>query len=187
MIRSHHVFTFVLIVVLFLLTFYLDQVTSIDTSKKHLDPNVPEYIAENLNATRFDKQGNMQERAKAERMWQFPGQAVRYFMRPELFLYKEGVLAYKLDGSSGYYDHANKKAFFDNKVILNIPPSQEQPASRVETSKAMVDLTAQLVTTDQPVSFQHGASHGTAIGAKYDRRNEQLYLLSKVRITYVQP
>lgn len=185
--RSYRLFPLALILLLGFLTFFLDQVTQVSVTKKKLDPNTPEYTINNLTATRFDLQGNIQERLKASQMWQYPESDDRYFLQPLAHVYKNGVLQYWVDGKRGQYDRKKQLAYFSNDVIFYTPATEKRPPSRVQTSKLWVDTDKQIATSNQPVNFEYGQSHGTAVGFKYDHNAQQLYLLSQIKATYVQP
>ena len=185
--RSYRLFPLALILLLGFLTFFLDQVTQVDITEKKLDPNKPEYTAHNLTATRFDAAGHIQERLTASQMWQYPESEDRYFLKPLAHIYKNGVLQYWVDGERGQYDRKKQLAYFSNNVTLHAPATEKRPPVRVQTSKMWVDTGKQIATSNQQVNFEYGPSHGTAVGFKYDRKAQQLYLLSQIKATYVKP
>lgn len=183
--RSYRLFPLSLIILLGFLTFFLDQVTQLDMTEKKLDPDKPEYTISKLTATRFDLQGNIQERLTADLMWQYPKNDDRFFLQPLAHTYKSGVLQYWVDAERGQYDNKKKLAYFSNKVTLHTPANEKRPPSRVDTTQMWVDTEKQIANSNQPVTFQYGTSHGSAVGFKYDRKAQQLYLLSKIKATYV--
>ena len=185
--RSYRLFPLALILLLGFLTFFLDQVTQVNITEKKLDPNKPEYTINNLTATRFDMQGKIQERLTASQMWQYPESDDRYFLQPLAHVYKNGVLQYWVDGKRGQYDRKKQLAYFSDAVTLHTPATAERPPARVQTSKMWVDTDKQIATSNQLVNFEYGQSHGTAVGFKYDRKLQQLYLLSQIKATYVKP
>ena len=184
--RSYRLFPLALILLLGFLTFFLDQVTQVDVTEKKLDPNKPEYTIHNLTATRFDTAGNIQERLTASQMWQYPESEERYFMKPVAHIYENGVLQYWVDAERGQFDRKKQLAYFSDQVTLHTPATQKRPPIRVQTSKMLVQTDKQIASSNQRVNYEYGLSHGTAVGFKYDRKAQQLYLLSQIKATYVK-
>ncbi|GGY02643.1 LPS export ABC transporter periplasmic protein LptC [Paludibacterium paludis] len=179
-------FPVLLIVLMALLTFWLDQVSSITTIVRDLNPNRPEFSASGLTATRFDEHGQLYERLVAERAWQFPKQHDVYFDKGVLTLYRAGATDSVVKAETGHYNPRTRQGFFDRKVRMDKPAGAEGPASSVDTSAMSLDGDKGLLRSNRYVEMHHGNSVATGVGFTYDYRNKQLHLLSNARITYAK-
>lgn len=182
--RSHRVFPVLLIGLTALLTLWLDQISRWEPNKRELDPNKPEFVAENFTATRFSPEGSLQDRLVASRMWQYPGKADVYFDQPDMRVYQQGILQYQAVGDSGRYNNKTKQAFFDRKVTLIRPASAQGPETRVLTSAMHVDTQQRIAKSQAPSTIHYGKSVANSVGFVYEQQAGQLNLLSHAKVIY---
>ncbi|AUH50211.1 LPS export ABC transporter periplasmic protein LptC [Chromobacterium sp. ATCC 53434] len=186
LLRSHRLFPILLIGLTALLTVWLDQISRWDSHRRDLDPDKPEYVAESMVATRYDKQGLLLDKLIASRMWQYPGKPDAYFENPDLYQYQQGTLQYRVIGESGRYNNKNQQAFFDKKVVLIKPADSKQPETRLESSAMFVDTGKRYASSKAPSVIHHGNSVANSIGFTYQEPLGLLHLLSTTKITYAK-
>ena len=186
LLRSHRLFPVLLIGLTAMLTLWLDQISRWDTRHRELDPDKPEYVAENLVATHFDLQGKIADRLIASRMWQYPSKPDAYFENPDLYQYQQGTLQYHVFGETGRYNNKNQQAFFDKKVTLIKPADSTQPETRLESSVMLVDSAKHVASTKAPSVVYHGKSVAHSIGFVYQQPLGLLNLLSTTKIIYAK-
>lgn len=179
-------FPFLLILLMGLLTFWLDQVSQIPIFSRDLNPERPEFVANGLTATRFDVQGKLHERLTADKAWQFPKQHDVYFDNGLLTMFRSGVLDSTLKSETGHYNPRTRQGFFDRRVRMDKPATAEQPATSLETTAMTLDGQNNIVRSATPVEIHHGTSVANSVGFTYDYRNKQVHLLSNVRILYAK-
>ncbi|MDF0606102.1 LPS export ABC transporter periplasmic protein LptC [Neisseriaceae bacterium TC5R-5] len=184
--RSQRVFPVLLLILTGLLTVWLDQISSWDSTRRDLDPDKPEYVAEQLTATRFDIQGQLNQRLTASRMWQYPGKDDAFFETPELYQYQQGLLEYQLLGEVGRYNRKTQQAYFDKKATVIQIATASVPETKVITSAMHVDISKKIMRSTAPTQFYHGNSRGNSIGFIYQQPVGLLNLLSTTRIVYAQ-
>ncbi|KIA80085.1 hypothetical protein QR66_12360 [Chromobacterium piscinae] len=186
LLRSHRLFPVLLIGLTAMLTLWLDQVSRWDTRHRELDPDKPEYVAEDLIATRYDEHGKMLDKLIASRMWQYPGKPEAFFEKPDLYQYDAGVLQYHVIGETGRYNKKNQQAFFDKKVLLIKPADSKQPETRLQSSAMFVDTGKRYASSQSPSVITQGNSVAHSIGFTYQEPQGLLNLLSTTKIIYAK-
>ncbi|KJH66758.1 LPS export ABC transporter periplasmic protein LptC [Chromobacterium violaceum] len=186
LLRSHRLFPVLLVGLTALLTVWLDQISRWDSRHRELDPDKPEYVAENLVATRYDKQGMLMDKLIATRMWQYPGKPDAYFENPDLYQYQQGALQYHVTGETGRYNNKSQQAYFDKKVVLIKPADSKQPETRLVSSAMFVDTGKHFASSKAPSVIYQGNSVANSIGFSYQESLGLLNLYSKTKIVYVK-
>lgn len=170
------------------LSSWLGRVSQISETEVPLNPNEPQYLITQPNAKRFDEQGLLHQQLGAPRAWQLPDQKNVYFEQPDLHLFTQGVMQYRVTGQQARYELASKKVFFEQKVTLQKTADAERPAAQVDTEALIVDTVAQTAQTDAPVHYQYGQSTGTANGMNYNHQTGVLNLPANVKaLIYAKP
>jgi len=187
MIRSHRAFPIVLVGLMAILTFWLDQVSRWSPGEQQLDPNKPEFVAENFTATRFGPLGLIQDRLTATRMWQYPDKHEMYFESPLIKVYENGVMQYQIQGEVGRYDTKTKIAFYDKKATLFKPATAKDPETTMVTTALWADTGNGLARSSTPVTVHYGQSVVNSVGFSYDQKAGLVTLHSKAKATYVKP
>lgn len=182
-VRPQRLFPLVLVVLMGLTTFWLDQISRWIPGGFRLDPAKPEYVAEKFTATRFNENGMLRDRISAQRMWQYPEKPDMYFQRPHLQVFQEGRMQYDVTGETGRYHSKNRQAWFDDRVVF-YKPQDEKPETRVLTSRLEVNTATRITRTAAPVEIHYGNSVAHATGLYYDQQAGLLKLLSQVKVVY---
>ena len=169
------------------LSAWLDRISAVTVEETALNPNEPQYLMEGIAGRRFDKQGALQERLDAESARQYPNGKEIVFRRPLLQVYAQGKKAYQVGSEEARYGTENRKILFEKQVLLLKEAGDGKPAGRLATDRLTVDTAAKTATTDRPVQFSYGDSHGTADGITYDYNRGLLNLPARVKATVYDP
>jgi len=184
--RANRLFPVALVILMALMTLWLDQVSRLGSFGRELDPDKPEYVSEKVTATRFDLQGRIQQRLIADRLWQYPQQHDLYFDNGFVRVFKNGVLDYAVTAETGHYNTQTKQAFFDRRVHLLKPAVATEPETTLDTSAMSLDAVKHYASSQMPVQIHYGNSTANSTGFNYDYNAGTLNLLSFARVTYVQ-
>ncbi len=169
---------------LFGLSFWLDQVSTLSTQKKPLDPEKPEYIIENATAKRFDTSGYIKEILISQKTWQLPDSDTIYTQSPFFDIFEIGVKKYHLEGKQAQYNQKSKIIYFPDTVKLTKMPEGNQPEATLTTTQLTADTIKQTVQSKNRVDFTYGTSTGNAVGFTYNHKTGALTLQSRVSATY---
>ena len=184
---SAKLFPLGLIILLFGLSFWLDQVSTLSTQNKPLAPEKPEYIIENATAKRFDSSGAIKEILIAKKTWQLPNSDIIYTQSPFFDVFEAGIKKYHLEGDQAQYNQKSKVIYFADAVKLNKMPEGNQPEATLKTSQLTADTIQQTVQSKNRVDFTYGVSTGNAVGFSYNHKTGALILQSRVSATYEIP
>jgi lipopolysaccharide export system protein LptC len=184
--RANRLFPVVLVVLMALMTLWLDQVSRLDSFGRDLDPDKPEYVSEQVTATRFDKQGKIEQRLIADRLWQYPQQHNLFFDNGFVRVFQQGALDYAVTAETGHYNTQTKQAYFDRHVHMMKPGSTTQPETTLDTTAMSLDSVKRQASSQMPVTIHYGNSTANSTGFNYDYNAGTLNLLSFARVTYVQ-
>ncbi|WP_028537025.1 LPS export ABC transporter periplasmic protein LptC [Paludibacterium yongneupense] len=184
MIRGNRWFPIVLVLLMAILTVWLDQVSRLGDSSRDLSPSKPEFVADAVVATRFDLNGKVLERMTADRMWQYPNQHDLFYDTGYLQSFQDGALLYTVQAETGRYNTRTRLAFFDKRVNMIKEPLAGQPLTTMVTTAMTLDTDKRYASSQTPVTVHYGNSTADAVGFNYDNRAGLLHLLSKARVTY---
>ncbi|MBV8048653.1 MAG: LPS export ABC transporter periplasmic protein LptC [Paludibacterium sp.] len=184
--RPARLFPIALVLLMALLTIWLDQVSKLGSFGRDLDPSRPEFVSEEVDATRFDIQGRVEQRMVADKLWQYPNQNDLYFANGTIDLFRDGQQDYMLSAESGRYNTQTRIAFFDRKAHLLKPAAAGQPEVTLDSSAMTVDTARRYASSKQPTIIHYGDSVANATGFNYDYNAGVVNLLSSARATYVK-
>jgi lipopolysaccharide export system protein LptC len=182
--RANRLFPVVLVIVMALMTLWLDQVSRLGSFGRELDPAKPEYVSEQVIATRFDPQGRVEQRLVADRLWQYPKQHDLHFNNGFLQVFQGPTLDYAVNAETGHFNTQSKQAFFDRHVHLRKPASAQQPETTLDTSAMSLDTVKRYASSQMPVAVHYGNSTANSTGFNYDYSTGIVNLLSFARVTY---
>ncbi len=169
---------------LFGLSFWLDQVSTLSTQGRALDPEKPEYIVDDASARRFDEQGYLHEILTAKRTWQLPKSDIIYTQQPKFDLFEAGINKYHLEGDVAEYNTETKVIYFNKTVHMTKMADEKTSAATIDTTQLTANTITQTVETKTKVDFRYGESYGSAVGFNYNHKTGVLNLKSRVSATY---
>lgn len=183
--RASRFFPISLVLLTAAMGLWLEHVSRLGQFGRHLNALQPEHQAEDVVATSFDKQGFIEQRLLAQRLWRYPEQDLLYFFRSHTQVYQEGTLDYSVDAVNGYYDVKLKQVFFDRHVRLIKPAHEQTPMTIIDTSAMQLDTVKRYALSAKPVLVHYGDSVAQAIGFDYSAGSGILNLFSDVKVTWV--
>lgn len=185
--RSGWLFPLALAVVLGGLSAWLDRISEVKVEEAALNPNEPKYEMNGISGKRFDAAGLIKEDFKAEKAWQLPNKDEVVFASPNLKMFNQGRQIYQVVSKDARYDTEMRKVYFENDVVMTKEPEADRPAGILKTTHIVIDTQTENASTDAPVQYQYGQSHGTANGLTYNNEQGILNLPSRVKATIYDP
>ena len=185
--RSGWLFPLVLAIGLGGLSAWLGRISELDIEEVALNPNEPQYAMIDIDGRRFDETGRLKENLSAESAWQMPKSDDVYFDQPQLVLYGAGQRLYDVKSEEARYNTDNRQVFFEKNVVLTKAADARRPAGVLKTASLLVDTQTETASTDAPVAYQYGDSHGTANGVQYNHQQGFLNLPSRVKAIIYDP
>ena len=186
-VRAAWLFPCVLAVVLGGVSFWLDRVSEIETEEIALNPNEPKYRIGGIHGERFDENGLVRERLRAEAAWQLPENPTVHIDKPELHLFERGQPQYQVQSAAARYHTDTRQVVFDTDVVLHQTARNSQSEGWLRTQNLTVDTVSQTARTQSAVQYRYGLSHGTAVGFEYNRGQGFLNLSSRIKATIYDP
>jgi lipopolysaccharide export system protein LptC len=183
--RANRLFPVVLVVLMGTMTLWLDQISQLGSLSRRLNPDLPEYVSDQVTATRFDPQGRIVQRLVAERLWKYPDNDNVHFSHAYVRQYKDGALDASVTSATGYYNTVSKQAFFDQQVHLRKLATDKQPETTVDTTAMSMDTVRRYASSPMPTTIHYGTSVAHSTGFNYDYNAGQLNLLSFAKAIYV--
>jgi lipopolysaccharide export system protein LptC len=183
--RANRLFPIALVVLMGSMTLWLDQISQLTDFGRKPNPDKPEYISEQVVATRFDKLGRIEQRLVADRLWQFPNSNALHFSDAYLRVFQNGAPDLSLTAPSGYYDTSSKQAYFDHEVHMTKAATAAQPETLLDSSMMSVDTVKRYANSAMPTVIHYGPSVAHTTGFTYDYAAGQLNMLSFAKATYV--
>lgn len=187
--RHAIMFPLTLLFMMALITFWINQTVQeqgprIDGSNRH----DPDYRLENFVTTQTDVNGKLRYVLAASEMTHFPDDDTTALQRPKFTQFAVEKPYTQIQGLRGYISSDGETVeFVDNvKVVRQATP--EKGEMQLLTEKLTIEPDKDLATTQSPVTItQAPKTKVTAVGMVFDKKNQTMTLLNKVRVHYERP
>jgi len=187
--RSTILFPLLLLSVLALLTLWIDHTVKAPEKKPDgSDRHDPDYILRNFTTTRTDNLGNLRYILKASQMKHYPDDDSTDLLKPHFGQYAIDKPYTQVEGDRGFVSSDGEIVEFMNNVKVTRDAFGDRGEMNVYTEylKVMPDL--ERSTTDQPVMITQAPKTVIyATGMIYDKKQQTMELLSRVKVHYEHP
>jgi len=176
-----------LLLLLALLTFWLDRVVQPPTPNKDgSSRHDPDYWVENFTATRMGPDGTPLHTLVAAKMMHYPDDDSTYLTRPHLTHYAKGQPPVHIDALKGQISSNGEHAYFtgDVKVMREAAPGKSE--LDMTTSYLHVIPDREFAQTDREVTIRDGATWVTGTGMELNSKTRIIRLLSRVKGQHVK-
>jgi len=171
------------------LSYWLDQrVQPLQDDPAGTGEDRPDFIVEDVNATRMDLSGHPRYALRAERMTHYrAGDTQAVLDAPMLTHFDENRVPLTIRANEGRLSSDGENAYFIGDVVVKQPASGEREEMTMLTSYLHVIPDANLARTDKEVTLIKGNSTVKSVGLEFDNENRSVRLLSRVRGTLETP
>jgi lipopolysaccharide export system protein LptC len=187
--RPNILFPLALLALLAGLTLWIDRTVQPPTPK--LDGSTrhdPDYILNNFVTTKTDVNGNLRYRLVAEEMRHFPDHDTTELQHPHFTRYDINKPTTRIDGDHGLVSSNGENIQFMDNVKVVREASADKGEMVMLTEYLSLTPKKEIATTDKPVIITQAPStviHGT--GMIFDKKQQTMQLLSKVKVHYDRP
>jgi lipopolysaccharide export system protein LptC len=189
MARSAIIFPLVLLSVLALLTFWINQsvqppAPKLDGSSRH----DPDYVISNFVTTQTDINGELRYKLAATEMKHYPDDDTTSLQRPRYTQYAVNKPYTQVEGLRGYVSSNGEEVQIVDNVKVTRQAFEDKGEMTLETDYLKIRPTEELVQTDSPVVIRQAPKTVIyATGMIYEKKNKTITLLNKVRAHYEKP
>lgn len=174
-------FPLVLLLVLALLTFWLERTVREEPVPAAQRSHDPDYVVERFTITNFSGAGAAESALAATKMMHYPDDDTTELLAPRVLQSRPQQPRLALSADRGTLSRDGEEVFlYDNVLLVReaVPGSAE---SRMQTSFLHVVRARALVRTDREVRITEGGRTIVGRGMEYDNASRQLVLHADVR------
>ena len=187
--RHAIMFPLTLLFMMALITFWINQTVQeqgprIDGSNRH----DPDYRLHNFVTTQTDINGKLKYVLAAAEMSHFPDDDTTVLQRPKFTQYAVEKPYTQIQGLRGYISSDGETVEFVDNVKVVRQATAEKGEMQLLTEKLTIEPNKDLATTQSPVTItQAPKTKVTAVGMVFDKKNQTMTLLNRVRVHYERP
>jgi len=174
-------FPLVLMLVLALLSFWLERTAREAPARSGQQRHDPDYSVEQFTITDFSRAGAPESTLSAARMVHYPDDESTALVAPRLVQAKPQQPRLILSADRGMLSRDGEDLFLNDNVVLLREAAGESGASRMQTSFLHVVRARSLVRTDREVTITERGRTLAGLGMEYDNVSRQLTLQAQVR------
>jgi lipopolysaccharide export system protein LptC len=187
--RSAIFFPLVLAIALAIITFWINLTVEqegpkIDGSNRH----DPDYTMNNFVNTQTDVNGKLRYVLAAAEMVHYPDDDSTVLQRPRFTQYTTNKPYTQIEGLRGYVSSNGEEVELVDNVKVVRQAFENKGEMQILTEKLLILPKQDLVKTDSPVVIKQAPKTViTATGMIYDKKNQTVKLLKKVKVHYEKP
>lgn len=187
--RPAILFPLVLLALLALLTLWIER--TVQPPERKTDGSTrhdPDYILNNFITTSTNANGDLRYRLSAAEMRHYPDDDSTELKQPKFTQYTTDKPYTRIEGDRGLVSSDGENVQFMDNVIVVRQASADKGEMTLRTDYLNIRPDDEIATTDRPVVITQAPKtvvHG--IGMIYDKKQQTLKLLKKVRVHYERP
>jgi len=187
--RNAMILPIIVVTILALISFWIESKVKapLHKSKASLRHD-PDYYLENFVTTKTDVQGNLKSMLAATSMHHYPDDDSTFLTRPRFSQFTNNKLYTQIEGQKGQISSNGEVVEFTNRVIVYRPAIADRPDMRLSTDYLKIFSKQEIASTNSPVVITQGPKtviRGT--GMIYDKKQQTVTLLKKVKVHYEKP
>jgi lipopolysaccharide export system protein LptC len=169
-----------LMLVLALLTFWLDRAVRDESSPASSRRHDPDYLVHDFASTTFNRLGRVETTITAEKMLHYPDDDSTELVRPQVRQQKPSEPSFTVRADRGVLAREGDEIFLYDNVLLVREPGEGHPGTRMTTSFLHILRDRSIVRTDREVSIVEGRRSISGRGMEYNHESRELVLRSDV-------
>ena len=169
-----------LMLVLALLTFWLDRTVREEPSHPSQRRHDPDYLVHNFTSTSFNRLGLVETTITAEKMLHYPDDDSTELFAPRVMQEKPDQPRFTVRADRGVLAREGEESFLYDNVYLVREPDDAHPTARMNTSFLHILRDRSIVRTDREVTIVEGRRSLTGRGMEYNNDSRELVLRSDV-------
>jgi lipopolysaccharide export system protein LptC len=183
--RAGTIFPIALVAILAALTFWLERlVQGPDGPLPPRDPGTPDFMIDNLKATKMDPAGHAEYSLAAAKMVHFPASDLTEVSEPRLVQWRADAPPVRVSAERGTVSGDGKELHLRGDVVIVRESTPGRGALRVETSYLQVIPDAEIARTPEHVVITQDSSRLEGVGMEFNNKSREFALRSLVSGTY---
>jgi len=183
--RAGSLFPVALVAMLAALTFWLERlVEGPDGPLVPRDPGTPDFVIDNLKATKMSPDGRAEYSLAAEKMVHFPALDLTEVEQPRLVQWRTDAPPVRVSAVRGTVSGNGKELHLHDDVVILRESAPGRGELRVETSYLEVIPDAEIARTPEHVVITQDGSRLEGVGMEFNNKARELELRSLVSGTY---
>ena len=184
---SSKVFQFFVITVIVLLCVLFNKLTIINFHKIELPKTSAQYNIQMLDASTYNKTGQLIYYFTSDYAWAFPNSNKIYFKNIQLAMYNPNSQQkdYALTSHDGWFNQLTQNSYLGESVVMLVNPSVPQ-MMQIYGSDIYINTKDQMMTSKQNIYAIQGQSKLYSSGFSYNHNTHILTLTSNVKVIYNQ-
>ena len=170
-----------LMLVLALLTFWLDRAVRDEASHPSLRRHDPDYLVHNFSSTSFNRLGRVETTITASKMLHYPDDDSTELLQPRVMQEKPSEPRFTVSADRGVLAREGDEIFLYDNVLLVREPDEIHPGTRMTTTFLHVLRDRSIVRTDREVTIVEGRRSISGRGLEYNNDSRELLLRSDVK------
>ena len=180
-------FPVVLLAVMAAMTVWLDRQVQPERSRDGKARHDPDYMVENLAATRFGPDGVPRYSLSARRMVHYPDDDTTHLDAPRLLNFRRANTTVTVTSKTAMLSSNGENVYLTDDVRLVRSAYEDQSELTMQTSYLHIIPDDDIAKTDKPVRVSDAHILITAVGLEFNNQTRILKLLSNVRGRYEKP
>ena len=147
------------------------------------DPEAPDFVANVIALTQFDKEGRAERRFFADEIRHYPDTRIEV-RAPRMVSLRPDQPQLEVRSEQARVEDDGQRVILSGNVHVTREPDGDTPAMSLVTEQLTVYPDEDRYVSDVPVQLQRGASEATARGMEYDNAARQLKMTGEVRTVF---
>ena len=173
-----------LMLVLALLTFWLDRAVREDPAQSKGRRHDPDYLVHNFTSTTFNRSGGAETVISAAQMRHYPDDDSTELLSPRVVQAKPTEPRFTVNADRGVLSREGDEIFLYDNVYLVREPDAAHPGTRMTTSFLHIVRDRSIVRTDREVTVVEGPRSLSGRGMEYNNESREFVLHSDVTARY---
>jgi lipopolysaccharide export system protein LptC len=173
-----------LMLVLALLTFWLDRAVRDEPSHPSQRRHDPDYLVQNLISTTYNRLGGAEMTITAAKMLHYPDDDSTELLQPRVIQARPEQPRYTVRADRGQVSREGDEIFLYDNVELEREPDALHPGTRMNTSFLHIVRDRSILRTDRVVTVVEGRRSLSGRGMEYNNDTRELVLHSDVQARF---
>lgn len=169
-----------LMLVLALLTFWLDRAVRDEPSNPSQRRHDPDYLVHNFTSTSFNRLGGAETVIQAAKMLHYPDDDSTELMSPRVMQAKPSEPRFTVSAERGVLAREGDEIFLYDNVQLVREPDAQHPGAKMTTSFLHIVRDRSIMRTDREVHIVEGRRSLSGRGMEYNNDSRELVIRSDV-------
>lgn len=147
------------------------------------DPEAPDFIANTIALTQFDKEGRAERRFFADEITHYPDTRIEV-AAPRMVSLRPEQPQLEVRAERARVENDGQKVILSGKVRVTREPARDTPPMSLVTEQLIAYPDEDRYVSEVPVQLRRGASEASARGMEYDNATRQLQMAGEVRTLF---